>query len=73
VHQVGGAVVAHGLGALLGIDAATKAVAHGDLAFDDAALVAEHRGLDLDRVFHQHAGDGVAQLAASPAWPPLSA
>jgi hypothetical protein len=41
--------------------------------FDHAALVAEHVGLDLGGVFDHHPGGGIAQLAASPAWPPLSA
>ncbi len=63
VHQVGGAVVAHGLRAALHVHLGDEAVAHVDAAFDDAAVVAEHVGLDLDGVFHQHARGGVAQLA----------
>ena len=63
VHQVRGAVVAHGPRAALGVDAGDEAVADLDLAFDDAALVAEHRGLDLGRVFDDHARARVAQLA----------
>ena len=63
VHQVRRAVVAHGLGALLGVDAGDEAVADLDLALDDAALVAKHRGLDLGRVLDDHARARVAQLA----------
>ena len=43
VHQVGGAVVAHGAGAPLGVDPRVEPVADLDLALDDAAVVAEHR------------------------------
>jgi hypothetical protein len=63
VHQVGGAVVAHGAGAALGVDLGVEAVADLDLALDDASLVAEHRGLDLDRVLDEEARGRVAQLA----------
>jgi hypothetical protein len=49
-------------------------VAHLDLAFDDAALVAVHRGLHLDRVLDHHAGDAALRSSpVSPTWPPLSA
>jgi hypothetical protein len=40
-----------------------RTVAQLDLAFDDAALVAVHRRLHLDRVLDDHARSRVAQLA----------
>ena len=63
VHQVRGRVVAHRLRAALGIDARAQHIADRHLAFDDAAVVAEHRRLDLDRVLDDHARARVAQLA----------
>ena len=48
----------------LGVDAGDERVADLDLAFDDAAVVAEHRCLDLLRVLDEHARARVAQLAA---------
>ena len=64
VHQVRGAVVAHGARAALGIDAGDQLIAEFDLAFDDAAVVAEDAGLDLQRVFDDHARTGIAHFAA---------
>jgi hypothetical protein len=45
VHQVGGAVVAHGARPPLGVHSRDHHVAQLDLAFDDAALVPVHRCL----------------------------
>lgn len=70
VHQVGGRVVAHGAGALVGIDLGLDGVADGQAALDQLTVVAEHLGLDLLRVRHgeQAIGrfqrTGVAALAA---------
>ena len=56
VHQVGGAVVAHGLGAGLGVDLGDELVAHLDRAFEHAAVVAEHIGLDLQACLRRRSG-----------------
>ena len=64
VHQVRGAVVAHGLRATLGIDARDELVADFDLPLHDAAVMAEHGRLDLQRVVDDDACTRIAQLAA---------
>ena len=74
VHQVRDAVVAHGLGALVGVDARVERVAERDRAFDHAHLVAEHVGLDLGGVLHHRTRDvALRSSPVSPTWPPLSA
>ena len=50
-------------GGALGVDARGEDVADLDGAFHDLAVVAEHVGLDLQRVGDDHARRAVAQLA----------
>ena len=56
-------MVAHGLGTALGIDTRGQHIADRDRALDDAAVVAKHRRLHLDRVIDDHVRGRVAQLA----------
>ena len=63
VHQVRGAVVAHGARTVFGVDPRVQLVADRDAPLDDAAVVTEHRRLHLDRVVDQYARRGVAQFA----------
>ena len=63
VHEVGDAVVAHGARTLLAVHPGHEHVPQLDRAFQDAALVPVHAGLDLDGVFHREPGPLVTQLA----------
>ena len=75
VHQVRGAVVAHGPArAARRRPSRVERVADLDRAFDDAAVVAEHVGLDL-HACPRRATRAVALRSSpvSPTWPPLSA
>ena len=70
VHQVGGGVVAHCARATHGVDAGQQAVAHRQRARFQHAVMAEHAGLDLQRVGHGEAQAigfqqaGITDLAA---------
>ena len=66
VHQVRRAVVAHRVGTLHGIHPGREGVAYLDLTFHHAAVVAKHRRLDLQGVFHHHARAAVAQFTGIP-------
>ena len=63
VHQMGGAVVAHRLDPQLGVDLGGKHIADRDRALEHATVVAEHIGLDLQRVFHGETARRVTQFA----------
>jgi hypothetical protein len=63
VHQVRGAVVAHGARAALGVDTGHEHVAHLHLALDDAALVAVHAACTLTVSSTSTRAVRIAQLA----------
>ncbi|OPZ06361.1 MAG: hypothetical protein BWZ09_00430 [Alphaproteobacteria bacterium ADurb.BinA305] len=64
VHQVGDRVVARGGGARGDVHPRDHALPDRQLAGAHHAVMAEHRGLDLLRVFHAEDAGGGAQLAA---------
>ena len=63
VHQVRGAVVAHGRSTHCGLDLGLHRVAYFQAAVRHAAMVAEHIGLDLLRIGHGKHASGAADRA----------
>jgi acyl-coenzyme A thioesterase PaaI-like protein len=73
VHQVGSRVVALGAGTTHRVDFRLHDVAYLQRALLERAVVAEHLGLDLQRVRHRKMRAALASTPASPTWPPDSA